>query len=448
MTMDFNAFKKAVAAAAAAAGVEDYELYYQCAESLSVGAFQHEINKFTNAVEGGVCLRCLVNGRMGYASTESLAVENAADLVRRAADNAAVLETEEPEFLVSGGQTYCELTEEQQPMPAAAQLTALVLAGQDALYAAGAIDGSSGQAFAEKGIVAICNSRGLDLCREYTVTGCMAAAVVTDGTEKANEYKSCVKPFAALDVKTNAEAAVAAARAKLGADVAPTGAWPVVFSPKAMTQLLGTYAGIFSAENALKGLSPLKGKEGEVIAAPCVTLVDDPFYADSAMPMPFDAEGSPTVCKNVIEAGELKTLLYNLSTAAAAGKTTTGNAAKGGYAGKVRISPFTMYLTPGTVSEQELLAGIEKGVYIENLGGLHAGANAVSGDFSLQSSGHMIENGALGAPVRSFTVAGNFLGLLRGIKTVASNIEMPHAGDITGYASPSVLVEGLTIAGK
>ena len=107
-----------------------------------------------------------------------------------------------------------------------------------------------------------------------------------------------------------------------------------------------------------------------------------------------------------------------------------------------------MYLTPGTVSEQELLAGIEKGVYIENLGGLHAGANAVSGDFSLQSSGHMIENGVLGAPVRSFTVAGNFLGLLRGIKSVASNIEMPHAGDITGYASPSVLVEGLTIAGK
>ena len=37
---------------------------------------------------------------------------------------------------------------------------------------------------------------------------------------------------------------------------------------------------------------------------------------------------------------------------------------------------------------------------------------------------------------------------LRGIKAIASNIEMPHAGGITGYASPSVLVEGLTIAGK
>ena len=446
--MDFNAFKQAVAAAAAAAGVADYELYYSAAESTSVGAFQHEINKFTSAVEGGVCLRCLVNGRMGYASTESLAAENAAELVRRAADNAAVLECEEPAFLVEGGQSYTALAADDQPMPAAAALIETVLAGQDALYAAGAIDGSSSMAFAERCTIAICNSRGLDVCREGTVTGCMSAAVVTDGSEKANEYKRQVKPFAELDVAANAAAAVAAAKAKLGADVAPTGAWPVVFSPKAMTQLLATFAGVFNAENALKGLSPLKGKEGEVIAASCVTLTDDPFYPESPMPMPFDAEGSPTVRKNIIENGVLHTLLYNLSTAAAAGKATTGNAAKASFASKVGISPFTLVLAPGAVSEEELLAGIEKGVYIDSLGGLHAGANPVSGDFSLQSAGFMIENGKPGAPVRSFTAAGNFLGLLRGIKAVASNVEMPSAGGITGYASPSVLVEGLTIAGK
>ncbi len=446
--MDFNAFKQAVIAAADAAGITDYELYYASAESTSVGAFQHEINKFTSSVEGGVCLRCLVNGRMGYASTEALDAANAAALVRRAAANAAVLETDEPEFLVAGGQSYRALSDEQQPLPAAEELVRTVLAGQDALYAAGAIDGSSGQAFAERSTIAIYNSRGLDLCRENTVTGCMAAAVVTDGSEKANEYRMQVKPFAALDVTGNAEKAAAAAKAKLGADVAPTGAWPVVFSPKAMTQLLGTYAGVFSAENALKGLSMLKGREGEVIAAPCVTLVDDPFYAESPMPMPFDAEGSPTCCKNVIENGVLNTLLYNLRTAAAAGKTTTGNAAKGSYDSKVKVMPFTLYLAPGSVSEETLLAGIGKGVYINNLGGLHAGANTISGDFSLQSSGFMIENGALGAPVRSFTVAGNFFGLLKGVTCVADNIEMPGAGGITGYASPSVLVEGLSVAGK
>ena len=445
--MDFNAFKQAVAAAAAAAGIQDYELYYTAAESISVGAFQHEINKYTNSVEGGVCLRCLVNGHMGYASTEALDEANAAALVRRAAANAEVLESEEPEFLVSGGQSYRTLNEELRPMPAAEQLVATVLAGQDALYANGAIDGSSGMAFAEHITIAISNSRGLDLVRENTVTGCMAAAVVTDGQEKANEYKRQIKPFAQLDVAANAAEAVTRARAKLGADVAPTGSWPIVFSPNAMTQLLSTYAGVFSAENALKGLSMLKGKEGETVATACVTLVDDPFYPENPLPMPFDAEGSPTACKNVIENGVLNTLLYNLRTAAAAGKTTTGNAAKAGYDSPVVVQPFTLYLAPGAQTEEELLAGIEKGVYVNNLGGLHAGANTISGDFSLQSAGFMIENGKLGAPVRSFTVAGNFFGLLKGVAAVASNSELSGSG-ITAFASPSVLVNGLTVAGK
>ena len=61
-----------------------------------------------------------------------------------------------------------------------------------------------------------------------------------------------------------------------------------------------------------------------LVAADCVTLVDDPFHKDNPEPMNFDAEGSPTHKKAVIENGVLNTLLYNLKTAAVAGKTTTG----------------------------------------------------------------------------------------------------------------------------
>ena len=61
-----------------------------------------------------------------------------------------------------------------------------------------------------------------------------------------------------------------------------------------MAQLLGTYAAVFSAENAQKGLSLLKDKEGTEIAAPIVTLVDDPFYEKSAMPFcAFSSSCSP-----------------------------------------------------------------------------------------------------------------------------------------------------------
>lgn len=450
--MDFQTFRQFVADEAAALHIEAYELYYQLEERASVSAFRHEINGFSDASEGGVCLRCLVDGRMGYASTQLLSEESARALVRRAADNAAVLESDQPEFLVGAGQSYQSIDVNDLLLPSNNALRQAALAGQDALYAqSGVVDGSETEVFAGRTRIAIHNSLGLDLQYENTAAGAFLSAVVSDGTEggeKANDYKSCLGELDKLDLNDAARKAADAARATLGAGVAPTGTMPVVFSPKAMSQLLGTYAKVFSAENAQKGLSLLKDKEGTAIASPAVTLVDDPFYEKSAMPMPFDAEGSPTRRKNVIENGVLNTLLYNLRTAAAAGKATTGNASKESYDAQVEIQPFTMYLASGGLTPEQLLEKAGNGVLIDFLGGLHAGANTISGDFSLQSAGFLIENGKKGAPVRSFTVAGNFFSLLRGITAVADDPQPPTFPSPTAFVSPSVLVEGLSIAGK
>ena len=84
-------------------------------------------------------------------------------------------------------------------------------------------------------------------------------------------------------------------------------------------------------------------------------------------------------------------------------------------------------------------------MYIHSLDGLHAGANAISGDFSLQSAGFRIENGRKTDRVKSFTVAGNFYSLLENIRAVADNLEFPGMGRV---GSPSVLVDGLSVAGK
>ncbi|MBR4888909.1 MAG: TldD/PmbA family protein [Clostridia bacterium] len=448
--MEFNAFKQAVIAAANDMGITAYELYYQSAESTSISAYKRETDKFTSSMEGGVCFRCIVNGKMGYASTEELSEAQAVSIVRRAADNAAVLESDDPVFLVEGGQTYAAMDYSPYALPTTDEMISTVLAGQEAIYAAdeAIIDGSSNQVFGEKGEIAIANSNGLDLHYAYTTTGFMVGAVVSDGKEMANSYELKLGELSKLDLKEVSEKTAKSAKAKLGGDVAPTGVYPVVFSPDAMASLLSTYSSVFSSESAQKGLSRLNGKEGEVIAADIITLVDDPFYKESAMPINFDAEGSPAGCKNVIENGKLNTLLYNLKTAAIAGKKTTGNAAKSGYNGKVGIQPFTMYIAPGAITEEELLAKAGNGVYINSLGGLHAGANVISGDFSLQSGGFMIENGQKTTPVKSFTVAGNFYDLLKQITAVASNVELPHASGITNFGSPSVLAEGLSIAGK
>lgn len=450
--MDFQTFRQFADSEAAALHIEEYELYYQLEESASVSAFRREAREFASSNEGGVCLRCLVNGKMGYASTQLLSEESARALVRRAVDNAAVLENDQPETLAAAGQSYQSVASKAGPLPDAGKLRETVLAGQDALYAqSGVVDGSETEVFAERISIAIYNSRGLDLQYERTVSGAVLSAVVSDGREggeKSSDYKICLGALDALDLPAAAKEAAGNARDALGADVAPSGTMPVVFSSRAMAQLIGTYSVVFSAENAQKGLSLLKDQEGAAIASPAVTLVDDPFYEKSAMPMPFDAEGSPTRRKNVIERGVLNTLLYNLHTAAIAGRETTGNGDKSGYDAKVGVRPFTMYLASGELTREQLLQKAQNGVLINSLGGLHAGANTVSGDFSLQSAGFLIENGKKTTPVRSFTVAGNFFSLLKGITAVANDPQLPTSPSSTAFVSPSVLVEGLSIAGK
>lgn len=445
--MDFQEFKQCVIAWCQELGVTDYELYYQAAESTSVSAYQQEIDWFSSSLEGGVCFRCIADGKMGYASTENLTAKAAARIVSCALDNASVLETGEPVFLGEGGKVYAALQKNDLQLPAADALVRRVLTTQKQLYEAdpAVVDGCSTQGIAETSEIAIFNSRGLDLQEQTTLAGLVVAAVVSRDAEMANDYQIALGDPEAIDTEALTKKAAKAALEKLGGEPAPTGKYPVVFDPEAMSDLLSTFSSVFSAENARKGLSRLAGKEGEVIAAPAVTIVDDPAYPGSFLQRSFDAEGSPAWRKNIVENGRLNTLLYDLKNAALAGRETTGNASKANYDAPVGIRPFTLYLAAGAVTEEALLKQTGNGVYINTLGGLHAGANPVSGDFSLQSAGFLIEEGKKTRRVKSFTVAGNFYELLKNIVCAADNLEFPGMGT-TG--SPSVLVEGLSIAGK
>ena len=448
--MAFLAFKNAVIAHCEKLGITEYELYYQCNESTTVGVFQQQINQFTGSVEGGVCFRCIVGGKMGYASTEELSPEQAMAVVERGMDNAVNLETDDPVFLGEGGQTYQQLTLELYDLPATEELVDTALDMQKSLYAADSavIDGSTTQGISERSQIAIFNSKGLDLSYVNQVAGLVSAAVVSDGTEMANHFGVQLGKLDAIDRKALASKVVQGALAKLGGQGVATGIYPVVFAPKAMADLLNTFSGIFSSEAAQKGLSQLAKAEGTVIASEAVTIVDDPFHPENPMPIHFDAEGSPTHRKNVVEKGVLNTLLYNLKTANLAEKRTTGNASKSNYNSQVAVRPFTMYLAPGDMTEAALLQQAGNGIYINALEGLHAGANAVSGDFSLQSAGYLIKNGEKTAHIKGFTVAGNFYELLKKITAVADNVQLPMALGMTAFGAPSVLVDGLSVAGE
>ena len=448
--MNFQEFKNLVIEACADAGITEYELYYEAGSSINVDTFQHSINEFSSSTVGGVCFRCIVGGKMGYASTEALNAEQAKQIVAKAADSASVLEAEEQVFLGEGGQEYEPLNIQTFDLPSTEVLIEKVLDAQEKIYAADpmVIDGCQANGFIGRNEIAIYNSKGLDLEYKNNASGLLIVGVVSDGKEMANNYEFKLGKLDAIDSEALAKKAVDGAKQKLGGEPAPTGQYPVVFNPDAMCSLLQVYSSIFSSEAAQKGLSRLADQEGQVIAAPIVTLVDDPFHPENPEPINFDAEGSPTHKKNVIEKGVLNTLLYNLKTAAVAGKKTTGNASKAGYDSAVGLRPFTMYLENGDISEEELLQKAGNGVMITSLGGLHAGADPISGDFSLQSSGSMIRDGQKCEYVKSFTVAGNFYDLLKNITALANNCQLPMAMGKTAFGAPSVLVEGLSVAGK
>ena len=448
--MDYQSFKQAIIAKATELGIAEYELYYQAGSSTSVEAFQHSINEFSASEEGGVCFRCIVDGKMGYASTQALTEAEANAIVIQAVENAKVLETDEQVFLCEGGQIYEELNVKTYDLPETEALIAKVLQTQEKLYAADpmVIDGTATQGVVETSELAIYNSKGLDLHRENKLSALVVAAVVSDGKEMSDEYDIKAGSFDEMDTEKLVEETVADAKRKLGGEPPVTGEYPVVFAPSAMSSLLGVFSSIFSSENTQKGLSRLGGREEELIAAPCVTLVDDPFHPDAAAQMNFDAEGCPTHKKNVIENGVLKTLLYNMKTAAVAGKKTTGNAAKAGYDGAVLVRPFAMYLAPGQLTEEELLAKADGGVLITSLGGLHAGANPISGDFSLQSAGFLIRDGKKADYVKSFTVAGNFYEMLKKITDLSDQVKLVRPLSAHVFGAPYVLVDSMPIAGK
>ena len=419
--MTYQEFKEAVIRYAGENGIADYELYYSESESTSVEIYQEEVKGYSTENSSGVSFRCVINGKAGYASTENRTEEEAKSLVLRALNNAGSIESEEKAFIHEKGDRYAVLEDSGMSQPTGAELTDAALALQKELYQADSRVADGTQAYmayaGEK--YALYNSNGLDLEDKVTLSMCYAIPLVADGGEMYDGFEMKRGNLKDFDIKAIAADAVENAVSTIGAGSVPSGKYTAVISNKTMATLLMTYSSVFSAEAAQKGLSLLNGKEGEKIAADFITIVDDPMYHDNVIKRTFDGEGVATYAKNVVEKGVLNTLLHNLKTAAKAGVKSTGNAGRPSYASVISVSPFTFYIQPeGNVQEkakapEELLRKAENGVYVTDVTGLHAGANPVTGDFSLSAKGFLITEGKKGAPVKNFTVSGNFFELHR-----------------------------------
>ena len=96
---------------------------------------------------------------------------------------------------------------------------------------------------------------------------------------------------------------------------------------------------------------------------------------------------------------------------------------RGGYASTPGVGAQALSLTPGSVSQAELISRIDRGLLVQDVSGLHSGVNPVSGDFSTGAEGLMIRGGALAEPVREFTIASTLQKMLHDAVAVGNDQE-------------------------
>lgn len=429
--------------------LEEFEIYYSKGESFSVKVFQGGIDSYKNAKGLGVSLRGIVGGKMGYSYTTKISRDSIQELIAEVINNGKVLENCDRVEIYPGSPKYIpvenyreefqEVTTEEKIQFAkdmeeyAKALDTRVAVVNYSLFQSG------------KGERVLKNSQGLHLNSMGNSGAAYISVLVREGEEnKTGSAFVTGNNIAEYDHKKLAVQAVEKALEKLGGSPVATGKYPVIFKPEAFTSLLGSFMGIFSGESVDKGLSLLKGKIGEQISSPSLTLVENPFLEKGSDSRGFDDEGVATTYKKIIDKGVLTTYLHNLKTARKFGAEPTGNGFKASYAGSVGISATNIYLEEGDLPFHEMIKNEGEVLLLTELAGLHSGLNPVSGDFSLSAEGFLYRDGEKIHPVTQITVAGNFFQLLKNIKALSDQIEF----SMSGIGSPAVHAGDLSISGK
>lgn len=225
---------------------------------------------------------------------------------------------------------------------------------------------------------------------------------------------------------------------RLGARKAATGTVNVIFDPRVARGIAGHLAGAINGAAVARKTSFLRDMMGQKIANAAITVTDDPLRRRGQSSRPFDGEG---VCGEklvMVDNGVLNHWLLSLSTAAELGLITNGRGSRSGSSVSPSSSNFA--IEAGAAAPQDLIASLKSGFYVTEVFG--QGVNMVTGEYSRGASGFWIENGELAYPVSEVTIASN-------LKDMFMN--MVPASDLDrnfGTAAPTLLIEGMTLAGS
>jgi PmbA protein len=439
-------------AGAAAAG-EQVEAFVGRSTSTGVKVHGGEIESLTQATSAGIGVRVVRDGRQGFAWAGSLDDAVIADVLAEARDNAAYAQPEEwvglaepdgvapPAIDLWRDELGAMPTERKIDL--ALELELAVRARDPRITGVRTAQWGDGA-----GEGAVATSTGIAVAGRSTYCTLAVLALASDGDEtKTGHGVSVGREPGEIDLNEAAADAADRATRLLGAVQPASGTVTLVLEPRMAATVLGIVAGTLNGESVLKGRSPFAERVGEPIASPLVTLVDDPTDPLSLGADSHDGEGLATRRVPLVEAGVLQGYLHNTMTGRRAGVPSTASAVRG-YRSTPGVGAQALAIATGTGvgaggGLDDLIAGVDHGVLVQSMTGIHSGVNPVSGDFSVGVEGLMLRGGARAEPVREATVASTLQRLLLDVAAVGSEREWTPGG--TGSAA--LVIPGVTLSG-
>ena len=415
--------------------------------SLSASLYHGEIESYSEENTIEATARGIVNGKLGGCVTEKFDKDTVEFMIDTIEKTAKVIETNDPVIIYKGSKKYhrgnyynkalFEIPFEQKKK-ILFEIEKKLFAYDKRINEVASVSYSESS---EENVLT--NSYGLNLKIKKSDFSIVAQITVKEKDEIRSDYEvfagNNLKEFNVDEfVKTLAEKTLK----KLGSSQCKSKKYPVILNPECTATLIRAFLSSTNAEDVQKNSSLFIGKLHQQIASKKLTVTENPLVKNVFFNY-FDDEGVAINKKDIVKKGVLETYLYTLETAAKDGVEPTGNGYRG--AGKASAGLGYIIVKPGRKSEEEMISSIKEGVYITDLEGLHAGMNARSGNFSLQSQGFMIRDGKIAEPLALITLSGNLVEMFNNIKDVGSNSKFLLGGRAS---CPSMSFKKLVVSGE
>lgn len=214
----------------------------------------------------------------------------------------------------------------------------------------------------------------------------------------------------------------------------------ILLHPAAVADLLGGVIGFNVNGRAQQdGMSKWKDLAGSEVASNKIYVFEDP--QDTTRPgawTPFDREGVITSKNDILKNGVLKLTAHNMFSSTRAGVKPTGHAS-GGSRSTPGIGLHAMSFGKGDRSLDQLYSDLGSGLVLKRFSG---NEDPISGVFSgVAKNSWWVDGGKYSHPVKEVMISGNLFDLLKNVVAVGSEI-IRQSGS---FDSPYILIDGVSV---